>query len=171
VTPWTVRDEQPGDEPAIAALTEAAFRDASHSDGTEAEIVARLRAEGDLALSLVLVNEDQAIIGHAAFSPVTISDGAPGWYGLGPVSVLPLRQRTGFGSALIEHGLARLRAMNARGCVVLGDPRYYGRFGFRHDPRLAFPGPPAEYFQVLGFVGAVPDGIVRYAPAFGQNPS
>ena len=167
MTPWKIRDEQPGDEAAIAALTEVAFRNASHSDGNEAAIVGQLRTDGDLALSLVVVNEDEAIIGHAAFSPVTISDGAPGWYGLGPVSVIPLSQRAGIGSSLIEEGLARLRGMDARGCVVLGDPGYYGRIGFRHDPRLAFPGPPAEYFQVLVFAGAAPQGTIRYAPAFG----
>ena len=165
--PWAIRDERPGDEPAIAALTEAAFRDAPHSAGTEAAIVDRLRADGDLAFSLVLVNGDQAIIGHAAFSPVSISDGSPGWYGLGPVSVIPLRQRAGIGSTLIEHGLATLEAAGAQGCVVLGEPGYYGRFGFRHDPGLTFPGPPPRYFQALSFGGALPEGIVRYAPAFG----
>jgi putative acetyltransferase len=166
--PWNVRDERPGDEPAIAALTAAAFRDVAHSSGNEARIVERLRHDGDLALSLVLVNGDHAIIGHAAFSPVSISgDGAGGWYGLGPVSVIPLRQSTGIGSALIERGLVRLKESGARGCVVLGEPGYYGRFGFRQERGLAFPGPPPEYFQVLSFDGAVPAGVVRYAPAFG----
>lgn len=164
--PWTVRDERPGDEPAIAAITAAAFRDAPHSSGTEAAIVERLRAAGELALSLVLVNSDQAIIGHAAFSPVSISDGSAGWYGLGPVSVIPLRQRTGIGSTLIETGLARLRERGAAGCVVLGDSRLYARFGFRHHPRLGFPGPPAEYFQAIAFGATVPEGTVRYARAF-----
>lgn len=165
--PWLVRDERPGDEPAIAALTEAAFRDAPHSDGTEAAIVERLRANGDLALSLVLVNGDEAIIGHAAFSPVTISDGTPGWYGLGPVSVIPLRQRVGIGSMLIEKGLEGLRERGAGGCVVLGDPGYYSRFGFRHDPSLTYPGAPAEYFQALLLAGPMPEGRVSYAAAFG----
>jgi putative acetyltransferase len=165
--PWAVHAEQPGDEPAIAALTMAAFRDTAQSEGNEAAIVERLRADGDLALSLVLVNGDQAIIGHAAFSAVSISDGSPGWYGLGPISVIPLRQQSGIGSTLVEEGLAKLRTMGAQGCVVLGDPRYYSRFGFRHDPQLAFPGPPLHYFQVLPFGGGVPTGTVRYAPAFG----
>jgi putative acetyltransferase len=163
----TVRDERPGDEAAIAAMTAAAFRDALYSDGTEVAIVDRLRADGDLAVSLVAENVDGAIVGHAAFSPVTISDGTPGWYGLGPVSVIPPRQRSGVGSRLIEEGLARLRQAGARGCVVLGEPPYYGRFGFRHDPRLAFPGPPPEYFQMLTLAGEVPAGTVSYARGFG----
>jgi putative acetyltransferase len=163
---WAIRLEMPGDAPAIAALTSAAFRDAPHSDGTEAVIVERLRAAGDLALSLVAGNMDGAIVGHVAFSPVAISCRTPDWYELGPVSVIPLKQRAGIGSALIREGLAALRRMGAGGCVVLGDPVYYRRFGFAHDPALAFPGPPAEYFQRLVLAGEAPAGTVRYAPAF-----
>ena len=69
--------------------------------------------------------------------------------------------------ALIEAGLQRLIARGARGCVVLGDPAYYARFGFIHDPALTFPGAPAEYFQRLVLRGDPPSGAVRYAPAFG----
>lgn len=163
---WSIRRERTGDETAIAALTTAAFREAPHSSGTEALIVEHLRAEGDLALSLVAQNADQSIVGHVAFSPVAISDGTRGWFGLGPVSVIPLRQRAGIGAALIREGLERLQAMGAQGCVVLGEPAYYGRFGFRHDPKLAFPGPPPEYFQALRLAGSEPAGTVAYAPAF-----
>jgi putative acetyltransferase len=163
----TIRPELPGDAPAIRALTEAAFRNVAHSDGSEADVVDRLRADGDLTLSLVTTNMDKAIIGHIAFSPVTISDGSEGWYGLGPCSVIPTRQRTGIGSAQVEAGLAELRARGARGVVLLGSPKYYGRFGFEHDPVLAYPDAPAEYFQRLVLVGEAPSGTVRYAPAFG----
>lgn len=163
---WIIRVEQPGDEAAIAALTEIAFRTVHYSDGSESEIIARLRAAGELTLSLVAENRDQAIIGHVAFSRVAISDGTPGWYGLGPISVIPLRQRAGIGSAMASEGLARLRDMGARGCVVLGDPQYYGPLGFRHDPRLVFPGAPPEYFQRLVLSGDEPQGAVRYAAAF-----
>ena len=162
---WTIRKERPADEQAITALIDAAFRDAPHSDGTEAAIVERLRADGDLALSLVAA--EGSLVGHVAFSPVTLSDGTPRWYGLGPVSVIPLRQRAGIGSALIEEGLERLRQMDAGGCVVLGDPAYYRRFGFAHDAALAYPGPPPEYFQRMILSGPAPQGTVSYAPAFG----
>ena len=121
---------------------------------------------GALTLSLV-AEEDGQIIGHAAFSPVTI-DGRPcGWYGLGPVAVRPNRQRRGIGDAVISEGLGELVAYGAAGCVVLGEPAYYGRFGFNADSRLRFPGPPAEYFQALAFGGPVPSGTVAYHPAFG----
>jgi len=162
----TIRPEQPGDAPAIHALTEAAFRDIPHSDGDEADLVDALRRDGDLALSLVALNLDQAIVGHVAFSPVTISDGSEGWFGLGPCSVIPTRQRTGIGSQLIEAGLGEMRARGARGIVLLGSPAYYGRFGFEHDPKLVYPGPPAQYFQRLVLAGPEPSGTVTYAPAF-----
>lgn len=162
---WIIRDERPEDERAITALVGAAFLDAAHSDGTEAAIIERLREDGDLTLSLVA--EAGSLLGHVAFSPVALSDGTPDWYGLGPVAVLPGCQGKGIGAVLIRSGLGRLRTMNAQGCVVLGEPAYYGRFGFRHDPRLAFPGPPPEYFQRLMFAGDPPAGTVRYAPAFG----
>jgi putative acetyltransferase len=163
---WAIRDERSGDEAAIAALTEATFRTMRHSEGSESAIIGRLRDSGDLAVSLVVENNDRAIIGHVAFSRVTVSDGTPDWYGLGPISVIPLRQGVGIGGAIASEGLARLRALGAGGCVVLGDPRYYGPLGFRHDPGLVFPGPPPEYFQRLVLKGDEPKGTVRYAAAF-----
>ena len=161
-----IRAEQPGDEAAIHALTEAAFRIQPHADGDEQDLIDALRASGDLTLSLVAVRDD-AIIAHIAFSPVTISDGTPSWYGLGPVSVTPELQGEAIGSTLIRRGIAELSAMGAGGIVLLGDPAYYSRFGFAHDPELVYPGPPAEYFQRLVLAGPAPTGTVSYARAFG----
>jgi len=129
-------------------LINDAFKSAKHSSGQEADIVDKLRANGDLTISLVAEGADQ-IVGHVAFSPVSISDGASGWFGLGPVAVLPSNQGRGVGRALIEQGLSDLRRANAKGCVVLGDPAYYGRFGFTSDHDLVLPGVPAIYFQSL----------------------
>ena len=163
----TIREEREGDAPSIHALTRAAFAKATHSDGNEQDIVDALRADGDLALSLVATNMDEAIIGHVAFSPITISDGTTGWYGVGPISVMPTRQRTGIGSQLAEEGIARMVAKGAGGLVLLGDPGYYARFGFMPDPELVLPGVPAEYFQVrMLSEGPRPTGTVEYAPAF-----
>ena len=164
---WTVRPERPTDAAAISALTTAAFRGLEFSGGNEAEIVERLRADGDLTVSLVAENLDLAIIGHAAFSPIAIPDGTPDWYALGPVSVIPLRQKVGIGSSLTQAGLERLRELGAAGCVVLGDPAYYGRFGFAHDPALTCPGPHPEFLQRVVLKGLAPAGEVRFAPAFG----
>jgi predicted N-acetyltransferase YhbS len=166
VTGWRIRDERPAEAQVIAALTEAAFREAEHTDGTEGAIPAKLRESGALTVSLV-ADADGELVGHVALSPVALSDGSDGWYGLGPVSVIPARQGDGIGSALIREGIARLGQLGARGCVVLGEPAFYGRFGFRHDPRLVYPGPPPEYFQRIVFNGAEPQGEVSYSRAFG----
>ncbi len=161
---YALRPETPADLPAIRALITEAFARAEHASGTEAVIVDALRASGELALSL-LAEQDGRVIGHVAFSPVVI-DGASEWYGLGPVAVAPNRQGAGVGAALIEAGLARLRQAGAGGCVVLGDPGYYARFGFTHDPALRYEGAPAEYFMVLTFGGSRPQGAVTYSVAF-----
>ncbi|ANY18840.1 putative acetyltransferase [Tsuneonella dongtanensis] len=161
----SIRPERPGDERAIHSLTEAAFRTQPHSDGTEQDVIDRLRRDGDLALSLV-AEGDGRIVGHIAFSGVKIADGSRDWYGLGPVSVWPELHGKGIGSALIVRGIADLKDRGARGMVLLGNPEYYGRFGFEHDPSLEFPGPPAPYFQRLVLADEPPRGIVTYAPAF-----
>ena len=160
-----VRPERVGDEPAIHSVTEAAFRTQPMSDGSEPAIVDRLRRDGDLALSLV-AEEARTIVGHIAFSPVTIADGTPGWFGLGPVSVAPERHGKGIGSRLIREGLTALVSHGAAGVVLLGNPAFYRRFGFEHDPDLAFPGPPPAYFQRLVLSGEAPSGVVTYARAF-----
>lgn len=160
-----IRQEQADDVDAIAAVTRAAFQDHPHSDQTEHLIIAALRATNALALSL-LAEEDGKVVGHIAFSPVTISDGSPGWYGLGPISVLPEKQKLGIGTRLIETGLDLLRAEKAQGCVVAGDPAYYQRFGFRHSAALTYPDLPAEYFLALPLQTNSAQGIVSYHPAF-----
>jgi putative acetyltransferase len=165
---FSIRPERAGDARAIRSVTELAFAGHAHSDGSEAEIIGRLRADGDLALSLVVEDEGR-IIGHIAFSRVSISDGAREWYGLGPVSVSPEKQGRQVGAQLVQHGLRELASRGARGVVLLGDPAYYCRFGFEHDPGLTYPGPPPEYFQRLVLAGEPPAGVVRYARAFGER--
>ena len=124
-------------------MTEAAFRAAQCSGGTEGRIIDALRSAAVLTLSLVAVADGEAI-GRAAFSAVRVEEGAQDWFGLGPVAVRTDPQRRGLGQALIGGGLQRLAATNAGGCVVLGDPAYYGRFGFKpaaiHDLHCRWPG-------------------------------
>jgi putative acetyltransferase len=161
-----IRSERAGDVGPIAELITRAFDNAPHASGKEASIVERLRRDGNLAMSLVAIDEVR-IVGHIAFSRVLIDAEECEWFGLGPVAVRPEQQRQGIGGALIEYGLAGLRKAGAYGCVVLGEPGYYGRFGFETDAGLTYPGPPAEYFQRIVFHGHAPRGIVEYAPAFG----
>ena len=159
------RQEFPEDATTIRALTDAAFRDMPFSDQTEAKVIDALRAAGALTLSLVATRGGE-IIGHVAFSPVKINAESGDWYGLGPVSVWPDHQRTGIGQALIREGLQRLRSLNAGGCVLLGDPAYYCRFGFEADPDLFYIGAPSWAFQRLTLNGSRPRGEVSFHSAF-----
>ncbi|KAG0078800.1 hypothetical protein BGZ92_001309 [Podila epicladia] len=161
----TIRSEQPTDIDTITQLTEAAFKTETHSSLTEQFIVNALRQADQLTISLVAVVGD-AIVGHVAISPVTISSGANGWYGLGPISVSPERQRQGIGSMLVKASLAELRRLGGLGCVLLGNPAYYGRFGFKAHPGLVLTGVPPEYFQALSFGSELPSGTVSYHEAF-----
>ncbi len=160
-----IRDETPSDACAITDVTVAAFKDMAISNHTEQFIVEALRASNALSVSLV-AEMNGRVVGHIAFSPVTISDGTPSWYGLGPVSVLPEHQRQGVGKALIREGLSRLRSMKARGCCLVGHPDYYGRFGFRNVSGLGLEGVPAEAFFALPFDGGIPRGKVAFHEAF-----
>lgn len=160
-----IRPERPGDEAAIAKVIEAAFALARHRDGTEAQIVERLRDDAALSLSLVAV-DDGEIVGHVAFSPITIDGADRKWFGLGPVAVQPNQQGKGLGSSLIREGLDRLLEIGAAGCVLVGESEYYARFGFQADERLVYPGLPPKYFQALSFSGDLPAGTVAYHSAF-----
>lgn len=160
-----LRSESDGDASAIADVTVAAFKALEISNHTEQFIIAALRAAKALTVSLV-AEVDGRVIGHIAFSPVTISDGTRNWYGLGPVSVLPEYQRRGIGKALIQEGLSRLRQMNAQGCCLVGHPDYYRKFGFKNMPGLVLEGVPQEVFFALSFDGHTPQGAVTFHEGF-----
>lgn len=160
-----IREESPSDVVAIHAVTVAAFLNAPHTAHTEQFIVEALRKAGALFVSLV-AEQAGSVVGHVAISPVTLSDGSSGWYGLGPISVIPELQGQGIGSLLMREVLHRLRQAGAAGCVLVGDPAYYSRFGFKADPDIVLPDVPPEYFQVLAFGPSLPHGIVTFHEAF-----
>lgn len=160
-----IRDEVDADAAVIAEVTVAAFRTLAISNHTEQFIIEALRAARALTVSLVAEREGN-IVGHIAFSPVTISDNAPNWYGLGPVSVLPEYQRQGVGTALIHEGLSRLNKLNAAGCCLVGHPAYYRRFGFTNLAGLVLEGVPPEVFFALPFIAPAPQGSVHFHEAF-----
>ncbi len=163
-----IRSETHADVRAINEVTIAAFKTLEISNHTEQFIIAALRAAKVLTISLV-AEVDGRVIGHIAFSPLTISDGTRNWYGLGPVSVLPEYQRQGIGKALIREGLARLKDMNAQGCCLVGHPDYYRKFGFQNLPGLVLEGVPPEVFFTLSFDGHAPQGTVLFHGAFKAN--
>ncbi|SOH92668.1 putative acetyltransferase [Monaibacterium marinum] len=162
-----IRPERPEDAQVIFDITAAAFAPKAFSDGTEAALIGTLRDDGDLTLSLAAAREQQ-VVGHVAFSPVTLNGQAGDWYGLGPVAVRPDLQGTGIGSLLITNGLRRLKTMGAAGCALIGDPNYYSRFGFRSDGKLHYANVPDRNVQWLSFGNQAAQGQLQFRPAFGE---
>jgi putative acetyltransferase len=163
-----IRDEIESDIEAISEITKAAFESLAISNHTEQFIICALRNVNALTISLV-AEADNKVVGHIAFSPVTISDGSLDWYSLGPISVLPELQKQGIGKSLIHEGLSLLKALGARGCVLVGDPGYYERFGFRNPPNLAIDGVPQEHFLALPFEENKTSGTVVFHDGFSAN--
>lgn len=174
----TVREERPGDAPAIRRVVERAFGRTG-----EADLVERLRRAGVASISLVAVEDDDetdiesnGVVGHILFSPVAIEGRTPAVpaLGLAPLAVAPEHQRRGIGSALIESGLARCREGGVGVVVVLGHSGYYPRFGFRpaHLSNLTCEyGSPVEVFMAIELMPpecVAHAGLVRYHRAFGE---
>jgi putative acetyltransferase len=160
-----IRNETHDDVCAITEVTIASFKTLGISNHTEQFIIEALRVAKALTISLV-AEVNGRVVGHIAFSPVTISDGTQNWYGLGPVAVLPAYQRQGIGKALIREGLSRLKDMNAQGCCLVGHPDYYRKFGFKNISGLVYEGVPQEVFFVLSFDGRYPQGTVAFHEGF-----
>ena len=161
-----IRNETNADIPAIGRLITEAFLLLPQSAGTEAGIVETLRAQGALSLSLV-AEENGEVVGHLAASAAQVGE-EEGWSLIGPLAVLPSRHRQGIGAALMSEALGRLRA-TSRGVALVGDPAYYGRFGFRAFPGLGIEGFPPEVVQAIPFHGSHPRGELIHHPAFGLD--
>ena len=161
-----IRDETAADIPAISRLVTEALLMLAQSTGTEARIVEKLRAEGALALSLV-AEEAGEVIGYLAASAARVGT-QDGWALIGPLAVSPSRHRRRIGTDLMEEALRRLQA-TSQGAALVGDPAYYGRFGFRAFPGLYVSGCPPEVVQALPFDGTVPRGELVHHPAFGLD--
>ncbi len=155
-----IRPAEPRDQAAIRELLLSAF-----PGPDEADLVERLRAEGDAAIELV-AEDDGDIVGHILFSPMEAPFTA---LALAPVAVAPDRQREGVGSALIEAGHEAARQKGTDGIFVLGDPVYYQRFGYDLSLAAGFDSPYAgAHFMALALAGALParEGTLAYARAF-----
>lgn len=167
MTATKIRSEKPEDVQAIRHVHEQAF-----SGPVEAEIVERLRRANRAPVSLV-AERGGRIVGHILFSPVTVTPSKPGVNGAGlaPMAVLPEFQRQGIGSSLIRAGLNECRKLGFDFVVVLGDPRYYPRFGFSRakDCGLGNEYGVDEEFMVMELAqGALAGtgGMVQYGPEF-----
>lgn len=163
-----IRNEDMNDLAAIRRVNYQAFKDhPQHKPGaepTEHRIVDELRASHSLALSLVAEDED-GVMGHIAMSRAQVGQTGD-WYLLGPVSVMPGRQNQGVGSALIREALSRMRGQGADGVVLVGDPGFYGRFGFASITGLTYAGVPHQFVLGLAFDHVQPQGAIRAHEAF-----
>ena len=159
-----IRNESVDDIPEVRAVVTEAMTMLAQSTGTEAQIIDKLRGGNALALSLVAV-DDGRVVGYVAASQAQI--GAQDRWGLiGPLAVLPSRHGQGIGSTLMAETIRRLRA-TFQGAVLVGDPRYYSRFGFKAYPGLGVGAIPPGFVQALPFDVAEPRGEVIHHPAFG----
>jgi len=161
----TIRPECQDDHHAIGHVIRAAFSGKAYDDGDETELVEALRRESALSVSLVAELEG-TVIGQVAFSPARASDGSLGWYALGPVAVLPAHQRTGIGCKLVLAGLQAIIELGANGCILVGDPAYYTRFGFRLSPSNAPDVEPTEFFMVKLLGHQQPAGPIHFHRTF-----
>ncbi len=159
-----IRSEIDSDAAAIRSIVTTAMLTLAQATGTEAQIVDRLRAEGALSLSLV-AEDGGGAVGYLAASGARVG-AVSGWALIGPLAVLPSRHGKGIGSALMVEAIRLLRPA-FKGAALVGNPRYYGRFGFRSFPGLELPGFPPEVLQALPFDGAEPAGELIHHPAFG----
>lgn len=161
----TVREERPGDADAIRDMVRCAFIGRPYADGDEQDVIDRLRADGDMLLSLV-AEQDGVIIGQITFSPALLDNGDEGWVVLGPVAIDPAHQGKGIGRTLIEAGEAVMRERGAKGITVLGDPAIYGRFGYAQNTPMWLAGELGWAFQVKSLGPAIPATEQRYVRAF-----
>jgi len=165
-----IREERSNDIEAIYRVHDSAFESSA-----EAQLVDLLRSRGKLTISLVAEDGEQ-IVGHILFSPVSIDPPARGWLALGlaPVGVIPERQRQGAGKALIHEGLERCKARGIHLVVVLGDPAYYTKFGFKRAFDFGFHNDyrADDHFMVLELSPGVLNnfsGLIKYAPEFNET--
>lgn len=164
-SPVVIRPETPADVDGIRQVNITAFENHPISHQTEHLIVDALRSANALELSLV-ADDAGEVVGHIAFSPTVIGDATSGWFLVGPVAVHPRRQGEGIGRALVEAGLEELRSRAALGCVLVGDPAFYRRFGFQCNPGVTYPGVPDEVVLCLPLSDEVPAGEVLAHAAF-----
>ncbi len=160
-----IRAEKESDITSIFEITKQAFENHPISQNTEQLIIDALRDDSALIISLV-AEIDEKVVGHIAFSPLTISDGSCDWYALGPISVQPKFQRQGIGQALVCEGLSQLKSLGAQGCVLVGEPAFYNRFGFKSIPDLGMEGVPQQYVLALSFTEKMGSGVITHHHAF-----
>jgi putative acetyltransferase len=167
-----VRRERPADVGAVQELTRAAFGRPAAPEPVEPGLLAELRADAGWIGALSLVAEAGGVpVGHVVCTRGWIGDAAG--LGLGPIAVAPEHQGRGVGSALMHAVLGAAEALGEPVVVLLGDPRFYARFGFVPAAALGITPPVAEWapaFQARPLADRAPRGAFRYAEPFQRIP-
>ncbi|KAB7765273.1 GNAT family N-acetyltransferase [Xanthomonas maliensis] len=164
-----IREAGESDAQAIELLTLVAFLREPQRGHDAHAVIAALREDAALTLSLVADHEGY-VVGHLAVSPVSLSDNASGWYALGPLAVGPGHRRQGLGTRLVQAALATLRQSGAAGCVVLGAPGLFRPLGFAVEPGLTLAAESDEPLLAQAFGDRLlPLAEVSYHPAFGLD--
>jgi putative acetyltransferase len=159
----TIRLEGRGDAPQIRDLLEASIPGYG-----EADLVDLLRRDGDIVLSLV-AEEDDFVIGHVLFSRLMVENeaGSSPAVALAPLAVYTEYQQHGIATRLVREAHACLAAMGETLSVVLGEPGYYGRFGYSHRRAAHFESAyQSPYLMALSFGAAPWEGRLVYPRAF-----
>ena len=161
-----IRPENTSEGTVIRNVLFHAYNDHQYSERKEHRVVDALRHSDAHTLSLVAEDPKRGVVGHLSVSPVAINGEDMGWYCIGPVGVLPEEQKKGVGTALLRRAVRTMDSMGAEGLVLIGNPAYSKRFGFRNDSRLTIPELQPEQVMILPLGKEVPTGIVELHPAF-----
>lgn len=167
----TIRQETAQDHASVYEVVKAAFAAAEESDGTEQELVVKLRSSVAFVPELSLVAEEEGrIIGHILFTKAEVNGQTV--LALAPLSVLPAYQRRGVGLALMAEGHRAAKKLGFGYSVVLGHADYYPKAGYRPAGRFGIKAPfdvPEENFMAIQLDPAAkaPRGTLRYDKAFG----
>jgi putative acetyltransferase len=164
-----VRRERPADHDAVRAVHRAAFGGPAGEEVVEARLVDELREDAGFLPHLSLVAQDGDVVGHVIATRGRLEPLGIPVLGLGPLGVRPDHQRRGVGTVLVHALLAVAEATDERLVALLGNPAYYGRFGFVRSTEVDVDPPDAawgEYFQVRHLNGPPVAGTFRYAEPF-----
>lgn len=164
-----IRTEAPADILPINALLESVYE-----TNAEAKLVRSLRENSRFTLSLVACNDDGEVIAHLLFTPILIEGDDIGWQGLAPIAVKKEYRNKGIAGKLIKEGFDSLFELGYPVCSVLGDPSFYGRFGFsdaQHFNMHCHWDAPQGYFQIIELAEGACEGkqgLIEYCPEFSE---
>jgi predicted N-acetyltransferase YhbS len=160
-----IRPERPAEFAQIDDLVRVAFETAEMSNGGEQNFVNHLRAGGNYIPELALVaEEDGKLIGHIMLTRTSITGDGREFPTLllGPIAVALQWRNKGVGSRLIEESFRLARGLGHQSAILVGNPAYYHRFGFKTAADFGINnanGIPDEYVMACELVPKALDAV------------